>query len=56
MTALPLQGRPLWYELLTTDVKAAEAFYGAVVGWTLLPSLDCRRHTTSSIVRAAWGA
>jgi predicted enzyme related to lactoylglutathione lyase len=22
-----------WYELMTSDVKAAEAFYGAVVGW-----------------------
>ena len=22
-----------WYELMTTDVKAAEAFYAAVVGW-----------------------
>jgi uncharacterized protein len=37
MTALPLQGRPLWYELLTTDMKAAEAFYGNVVGWTFSP-------------------
>ena len=23
----------IWYELMTTDVKAAEAFYAAVVGW-----------------------
>jgi predicted enzyme related to lactoylglutathione lyase len=23
----------IWYELMTTDRKAAEAFYGAVVGW-----------------------
>jgi predicted enzyme related to lactoylglutathione lyase len=30
-------GRLLWYELLTTDVKAAEQFYGAVVGWTVAP-------------------
>ena len=22
-----------WYELLTTDVEAASAFYGQVVGW-----------------------
>ena len=22
-----------WYELMTSDVKAAEAFYSAVVGW-----------------------
>lgn len=27
-------GRPLWYELMTTDMKAAEAFYKKVVGWT----------------------
>ena len=30
-------GRPLWYELMTTDMKAAEAFYKAVVGWTSAP-------------------
>jgi predicted enzyme related to lactoylglutathione lyase len=24
----------VWYELMTTDVKAAEAFYRSVVGWT----------------------
>ena len=30
-------GRVLWYELLTTDMKAAEEFYGAVVGWTVAP-------------------
>jgi predicted enzyme related to lactoylglutathione lyase len=33
----PLLGRPLWYELITTDTKAAEAFYKAVVGWTARP-------------------
>ena len=26
-------GRFIWYELMTTDMKAAEAFYAAVVGW-----------------------
>jgi predicted enzyme related to lactoylglutathione lyase len=25
-------GRPVWYELMTTDMKAAEAFYRTVVG------------------------
>lgn len=30
-------GRPLWYELMTTDVKAAEAFYREVVGWNAAP-------------------
>ena len=28
-------GRPVWYELLTTDMKAAEKFYTAVVGWAV---------------------
>jgi hypothetical protein len=32
-----LLGRPLWYELITTDTKAAEAFYQRVVGWTAAP-------------------
>jgi len=32
-----LLGRPVWYELMTTDMKAAEAFYKAVVGWTTEP-------------------
>ena len=28
-------GRPIWYELLTTDMKAAEKFYTTVVGWSV---------------------
>ena len=32
-----LLGRPLWYELMTTDMQAAEAFYRTVVGWTAAP-------------------
>jgi predicted enzyme related to lactoylglutathione lyase len=32
-----LLGRPLWYELMTSDMKAAEAFYGTVVGWKTAP-------------------
>jgi predicted enzyme related to lactoylglutathione lyase len=32
-----LLGRPLWYELMTTDMKAAEAFYQKVVGWKTTP-------------------
>jgi predicted enzyme related to lactoylglutathione lyase len=27
-------GRFAWYELLTTDMAAAQAFYGSVVGWS----------------------
>ena len=32
-----LLGRPVWSELMTTDMKAAETFYSAVVGWTSTP-------------------
>ena len=32
-----LLGRPLWYELMTTDKNAAEKFYTTVVGWTTAP-------------------
>jgi predicted enzyme related to lactoylglutathione lyase len=30
-------GRPVWYELMTTDMKTAESFYKTVVGWTTEP-------------------
>jgi predicted enzyme related to lactoylglutathione lyase len=36
-TASTLLGRPVWYELMTTDMAAAEAFYRNVVGWTSAP-------------------
>jgi predicted enzyme related to lactoylglutathione lyase len=32
-----LLGRPLWYELMTSDMKAAEVFYKTVVGWKTAP-------------------
>src|SRR5438874_813296 len=32
-----LLGRPLWYELMTTDMKGAEAFYRTVLGWNTAP-------------------
>ena len=32
-----LLGRPLWYELMTTDIKAADVFYRTVIGWTSAP-------------------
>ena len=32
-----LLGRPVWYELMTSDMKAAESFYKTVVGWTAEP-------------------
>jgi predicted enzyme related to lactoylglutathione lyase len=37
VAASTLLGRPLWYELMTTDMKAAESFYKTVVGWTSAP-------------------
>jgi uncharacterized protein len=33
-----LLGRPVWYELMTTDMKGAESFYKNVVGWSTSPS------------------
>jgi predicted enzyme related to lactoylglutathione lyase len=36
-TVSTLLGRPVWYELMTTDAKAAETFYTKVVGWTSAP-------------------
>jgi predicted enzyme related to lactoylglutathione lyase len=30
-------GKFVWYELMTTDVAAAVAFYGSVLGWTPKP-------------------
>jgi uncharacterized protein len=37
VAASTLLGRPLWYELMTTDTKAAESFYRTVLGWTPAP-------------------
>src|SRR6187200_2685059 len=36
-TVSTLLGRPVWYELMTTDTAAAETFYQNVVGWTSAP-------------------
>ena len=36
-TASTLLGRPVWYELMTTDTAAAETFYKNVIGWTSKP-------------------
>ncbi|WP_344069970.1 VOC family protein [Microbacterium sediminicola] len=39
-------GFPCWYELMTTDVDAASAFYSAVLGWNVvsagMPDFDYR--------------
>jgi len=32
-----LLGRPIWYELMTTDTAAADTFYKKVIGWTSAP-------------------
>ena len=37
MTTLPLQGRPVWAELLTTDPVGARSFYADVLGWSYTP-------------------
>ena len=37
MTATSVLGQPLWFELMTSDMAAAEAFYKPVVGWTTTP-------------------
>src|SRR5262245_57150933 len=38
--ASTLLGRPVWYELMTTDPAAAEKFYRNVIGWTSAPFPD----------------
>jgi predicted enzyme related to lactoylglutathione lyase len=37
VAASTLLGRPLWYELMTTDMAGAEKFYRAVLGWSATP-------------------
>jgi predicted enzyme related to lactoylglutathione lyase len=37
MADASLNGRILWYELLTNDMKATEKFYTKVVGWSVMP-------------------
>ena len=37
VAASSVLGRPLWYELMTSDPKAAETFYKTVVGWSSAP-------------------
>ncbi|SFS03087.1 VOC family protein [Sphingomonas jatrophae] len=32
------ENEPIWYELMTSDADAAQAFYAAVTGWTIAPS------------------
>ena len=37
VAASSLLGRPLWYELMTSDPKPAESFYKKVIGWSAVP-------------------
>lgn len=37
----------IWYELMSTDAKSAEAFYGPVVGWTFDGGADYRHFTAT---------
>lgn len=41
-----LHGTPAWYELMTSDVNGAQAFYAAILGWDVvdsgMPSMDYR--------------
>jgi uncharacterized protein len=41
-----LLGRPLWFELMTTDMKGAEAFYRDIVGWKTAPYENARHPYT----------
>ncbi|MFB7631459.1 VOC family protein [Streptomyces sp. NPDC056149] len=34
----PVRGAPCWVSLLTHDLRAAESFYGAVLGWRFRPA------------------
>ena len=40
-----VQGAFSWFELTTTDVHAAEAFYGRLFGWTTEPWIGERTYT-----------
>lgn len=39
-------GSFIWYELMTTDPEGAAAFYGPVVGWTVIPHSDPQSSTS----------
>lgn len=43
---MPYHGRFCWFELMANDIDAAQAFYGAVLGWTTwdsgMPGMDYR--------------
>ncbi len=35
---MPAPSKFVWYDVMTTDVKAAEKFYSAVMGWKMTDS------------------
>jgi predicted enzyme related to lactoylglutathione lyase len=45
-TASTLLGRPVWYELMTSDSAAAEKFYSKVIGWTPAPFAEAQQPYT----------
>ena len=45
-TASTLLGRPVWYELMTSDTAAAERFYTNVIGWTASPFAESQQPYT----------
>jgi len=58
MTTAP-QGTPCWYELTTTNLDGAQAFYSAVFGWAIadagMPGMDYRLATAGSdMVAGMW--
>ena len=50
-----MQGNFVWYELMTTDTKAAQAFYADVVGWKAQDAGDAG-HGLHAVLRgrATW--
>ena len=51
------RGRFVWYELMTTDMEAAKAFYTKVVGWgtqdTPMPGMSLYPVYASATSRSA---
>ena len=53
--AQPWHGRFCWYELMTTDPKAAEGFYAKVVGWRAEPFPGGGPYTCGRRATRTWG-
>ena len=50
------RGRFVWYDLLTPDIKAAEAFYTKVAGWGTQPWEGMPLHDVDGERRSRSGA